>query len=87
MRNELTAVAMVVHALASAALAQPGGGPPPSPVVVEAVRMETVEQWREVTGELRAVRRALLASEEDGLVVEVVLQGPPGGQEGIYGSA
>ena len=54
------------------AVAQPPGGFPPSPVVVDAARMETVEQWREVTGELRAVRRALLAAEEEGLVVEVV---------------
>ena len=45
-------------------------------VVVDAARMETVEQWREVTGELKAVQRALLAAEEDGLVVgEVREQG------------
>ena len=45
-------------------------------VVVDAARMETVEQWREVTGELKAVQRALLAAEEDGVVVgEVREQG------------
>jgi RND family efflux transporter MFP subunit len=58
---------------ASAALAQPGG-PPASPVVVEEVRLEHAEQWREVTGELRAARRALLATEEEGLVVSMELQ-------------
>lgn len=45
-------------------------------VVVDAARVETVEQWRKVTGELKAVQRALLAAEEDGLVVgEVREQG------------
>jgi RND family efflux transporter MFP subunit len=56
------------------ALAQPGQqGPPPAAVVVEAARLETVEQWREVTGSLRALRRSLLASQEEGLVVALDL--------------
>lgn len=53
---------------------QPGGGPPPASVVVDAARTETVEQWREVTGELRAVRRTLLAAQEEGFVVDVLKQ-------------
>jgi RND family efflux transporter MFP subunit len=44
---------------------------PASPVTVDEARMETTEQWREVTGELRAARRALLATEEEGLVVSL----------------
>ncbi len=55
-----------------AALGQ--GGPPAARVVVDAVRFEPVEQWREVTGDLRALRRALLASEEEGLVVGLEYQ-------------
>ncbi|MEX2217509.1 MAG: efflux RND transporter periplasmic adaptor subunit [Phycisphaerales bacterium] len=49
----------------------PSGGPPPTPVVVDEARMEPAEQWREVTGELRAARRALLATEEEGLIVSL----------------
>lgn len=51
------------------ALAQ--GGPPPALVVLDAARMETVEVWREVTGELRAMKRAAIASRQAGLVVEL----------------
>jgi RND family efflux transporter MFP subunit len=47
---------------------------PPATVVVDVARLETVEQFREVVGELRAVRRALLAAEDEGLVVEFALQ-------------
>lgn len=56
---------------ACSAAAQPGGGPPPAMVVLDEARREVAEQWREVTGELRAIRRALLAAEEEGLVVEL----------------
>jgi RND family efflux transporter MFP subunit len=45
-------------------------GPPPAKVRVDAVREEAVERWREVTGELRAVRRSTVASEQAGQVVE-----------------
>lgn len=48
-------------------------GPPPAKVRVDAVRQETVERWREVTGELRAVRRATVAAEEAGQVVELTI--------------
>lgn len=51
--------------------AQPSGGPPPALVQVDAVRLERVEQQREVTGEVRAAMRAALASREPGLVVEL----------------
>lgn len=47
------------------------GGPPPAKVRIDAVRMESVERWREVTGELRAVRRSAVATEQAGQVVEL----------------
>jgi membrane fusion protein, multidrug efflux system len=48
--------------------------PPGAAVVVDEARLEPVEQFREVVGELRALRRALLATEEEGLVVELGLE-------------
>ncbi len=63
---------LALSAVNPAALGQ--GGPPAARVVVDAVRFEPVEQWREVTGDLRALRRALLASEEEGLVVGLEYQ-------------
>lgn len=47
---------------------------PPAAVVVDEARLETIEQYREVVGELRALRRALLAAEDEGLVVELSLE-------------
>src|SRR4051812_43663537 len=67
----IAAISMVASA---SALAQPAGGMPAMPVLVDAARMDTTEQWREVTGELRAVRRALLAAEEEGLVIALEQQ-------------
>lgn len=58
----------------SAANAWAQGGPPPAKVRLDEVRQERVERWREVTGELRAVRQATLAAEEPGQVVEFALQ-------------
>jgi RND family efflux transporter MFP subunit len=66
-------VAIAAAFLAGSAAAQPGGGPPPAVVVLDPARTETIEQWREVTGNLRALRRSLLASQEEGLVVELDL--------------
>ncbi len=45
-------------------------GPPPAKVRVDDVRQESVERWREVTGELRAVLRATVAAEAAGQVIE-----------------
>ncbi|MBL9033072.1 MAG: efflux RND transporter periplasmic adaptor subunit [Phycisphaerae bacterium] len=50
------------------------GGPPPAPAVLAEVKEEMLERRREVTGQLRSMMRSLLASEEDGLVVELSLQ-------------
>ncbi len=79
-RTVLGMVRWVVVVLTSAAsgvvIAQPGGGggPPPASVVVDAIRSERVEQWREVTGELRSVKRSIVATESEGLVVEVLVE-------------
>ena len=57
-------------------LAQPGAfaqGPPPANVVVDPVRLEPVELWRQVTGELRSLRRSNLAAQEPGLVIEMLV--------------
>lgn len=48
--------------------------PPPQAVRVEAAKLERVEQWRPVTGELRTARRASLAAEGEGLVVEITVR-------------
>ena len=62
-------IAPVVLALAApAAHAQ---GPPPTPVLVDAVRKESVQESRVVTGDVRAARRSWLAAEEPGLVLEI----------------
>ncbi len=53
--------------MTGSALAQMGG---PAVVIVDAVRLESVQQHRRVTGELRAVRRSAVATREAGLVVE-----------------
>lgn len=51
-------------------------GPPPANVVVDAVRDETVEVWRQVTGEVLSLRRSRLAAEEPGVVTLLdVLEG------------
>lgn len=54
------------------ALAQPEGGPPPAIVELDAVRLETIAQWQEVTGEIRVLRRSLIASRQEGLVIELL---------------
>jgi len=55
-----------------AAIAQPEGGPPPAIVELDAARMESLSQWQEVTGEIRVLRRSVVASRQEGLVVELL---------------
>lgn len=47
----------------------------PALVVLDPVRVDVVERWQEVTGELRPARRALVATEEEGLVVAIEVVG------------
>jgi len=70
MRRELISLVLCVPLLAvvAPALAQ---GPPPATVVLDAARQETVERYRQVTGQVRAQRRSLIAAQEEGFVVAV----------------
>jgi len=45
----------------------------PTPVRVDAVRMETVQERRQITGEIRAIHRAQVASEEQGILAELLV--------------
>lgn len=65
---------LLISAVVWVAVTQPGGGPPPAAVRVDAVRQESVEDWRVVAGEFFAVRRANVASEQPGLVIEFSLE-------------
>ena len=58
----------LLAALASPLLAQGGQ---PTPVRVDAVRLEMVQEQRLVTGDVRPVRRSMVASREAGVVLEL----------------
>ncbi|HVZ94408.1 MAG TPA: efflux RND transporter periplasmic adaptor subunit [Phycisphaerales bacterium] len=60
--------------IGATAVAQPGGGPPPARVRLDPVRLESIVQYRDVTGELRAAHRSRVASKEPGLVVEMLVE-------------
>lgn len=49
-------------------------GPPPAPVRVDPARLEKVQDQRMVTGELRPVRKARVATQEPGLVLEITVE-------------
>jgi len=72
-RGRLTGCAVlaaaVLGSLAVVAPAQDHGGRPPTPVRVEAVRHEMLQEHRRVTGELRAISRSQVATIEPGLVI------------------
>lgn len=74
MLNRAAVLMLGVVGVAGSALGQSEGGPPPAMVTVDAVRMENIQQRREVTGEIRPVRRASIASEQDGLVIELSVE-------------
>jgi RND family efflux transporter MFP subunit len=61
-------------AIASATGVSAAQGPPPTSVRVDGARLEQVQMRRMVTGELRPVRRALVATEEPGIVAEVAVE-------------
>lgn len=63
--------AIIVALAPAVALAQ---GPPPAAVVVDAVRREPIELWRQVTGEIRSLQRSSLAAEEPGLVLTLAVE-------------
>lgn len=49
-------------------------GPPPTPVVVDAVREEVLAERRRVTGDLLPAQRSSVATQEAGLVVELAVR-------------
>lgn len=57
--------------LAIAPMAGAQSGVPATAVTVDAVRRESVQEHRRVTGELRAVRRSSVATQEEGVVVDM----------------
>lgn len=63
-------IASMLVGVNSAVIAQ---GPPPASVRVDAVRRENVQQRRMVTGELKPLRRALVATQEPGIVIELAV--------------
>lgn len=67
---------------ASLAIAQSPSGPPAARVALDAARLERVDARREVRGELRATRRSLVASEEPGRVVELLVREGDAVEEG-----
>ncbi len=64
------AASLFLCGIASLGLAQ--GGPPATSVRLAEVKQESLAQLREVTGEVRALRRSLLAAQEAGLVLELL---------------
>ncbi len=60
---------LIAMAVVPSVGAQPGGQA--TAVTVDAVRRESVQEHRRVTGELRAVRRSRVATQEEGLVVDL----------------
>lgn len=69
------ALALLCPALSGArAWTQPPAGPPPAAVAVDEAKLEVVDQRREVTGQLRSLRRSLIAAQQPGLVVDLKLE-------------
>lgn len=70
-RTRTRALVLAIAAAATVAAAQPAAGPPPARVVVDEARLQTLIDQRLVTGEIVSTRGALLASEVEGLVIEI----------------
>lgn len=70
-RHIPAAIVIAASILAAPAFGQ--GGPPPAAVTLDAARLETLERWVDLTGELLAPRRAVIASRQAGLVVEMLV--------------
>ena len=71
------AAALFMSAIASAQEEAPTGlpkGPPPTPVRVANAAEESLAPRKRVFGELRALRRATIATEESGIVREVLVR-------------
>ncbi|UCD76850.1 MAG: efflux RND transporter periplasmic adaptor subunit [Phycisphaerales bacterium] len=72
MRTTVAAVVLLGIGWAGVTQAQePPGGPPPTPVRATALVVREVEEYRQVTGDLRARARSKVATIEPGLVIEL----------------
>ncbi|MEL6328549.1 MAG: efflux RND transporter periplasmic adaptor subunit [Planctomycetota bacterium] len=69
----LAQLLMLITLSAAAAPALAQGGPPPARVRVDAARIEPVAAQRRVTGEIRSLKRALIAAQVEGLVLAIDL--------------
>ena len=58
-------------------------GPPAMPVLVDMVKMERVPFMRRVTGEVRARRRSIVASQESGLVLDLPFEPGDAVKQGV----
>lgn len=65
------AAAIALAGLLTLPASSQSGGQPPTPVRVDSVRQETVQQRRKVTGNLRSLARSRVASLEAGRVLEL----------------
>ncbi|MCL4210571.1 MAG: efflux RND transporter periplasmic adaptor subunit [Phycisphaeraceae bacterium] len=66
-------LAAVAAAWSSAVASAQQGGPPPAPVRVDVVKEEEVQSMRLVTGDLRAVKQARVATRQQGVVTELLV--------------
>lgn len=71
LRRRVAAWMLCAAVTGLAAVPAPAQTEAPAAVIVDAVRLESVQQHRRVTGELRAVRRSRVATREAGLVIEM----------------
>lgn len=66
-------LALVAGAWSPAVASAQQGGPPPAPVRVDVVKEEEVQSMRLVTGDLRAVKQARVATRQQGVVTELLV--------------
>lgn len=72
--DRLIQTAAFVLAACLNVVANAQGGPPPAMVVVDAAKTEEVMLQREVIGEIRSMRRALVAAQIEGLILDLPLR-------------
>ncbi|MFG0306883.1 MAG: efflux RND transporter periplasmic adaptor subunit [Phycisphaerales bacterium JB040] len=75
MRERLVALVCGIVGATSAVSVAQQGGPPPANVRLGEVRLETLAERREVTGDVGARLRATLAGQQPGLVVSLTVEG------------
>ena len=76
------ALQLISLSLGISSTAQAQGGPPPAQVFLETAKLETLADARPVTGEIRSRRTAELASQVEGLALQVLIEDGDQVQEG-----